>query len=133
VAEIEQLMASDMHAVYSLVVSDKFGNAGLTGVTVMRYEGKAAIVENFFMSCRVIGRGVETGIWPRIVADAMQRGCTELRTVYLPNAKNAQVSDFYDRLGMPMINEREGVRHYAMAAADFVAPRNSWIEMTYVE
>jgi FkbH-like protein len=133
VAEIEQLMSSDTHAVYSLVVSDKFGNAGLTGVTVMRYEGKAAIVENFFMSCRVIGRGVETSIWPRIVADAMRRGCIELRTVYLPTAKNAQVSDFYDRLGMPMTNEREGVRHYGIAAADFVAHPKPWIEMTYVE
>jgi FkbH-like protein len=133
VAEIEQMMGSDTHAVYSLVVSDKFGNAGLTGVAVMRYEGKTAIVENFLMSCRVIGRGVETGIWPRIVADAVQRGCTELRAAYLPSAKNAQVADFYDRLGMPMTKESEGARHYAIAAADFAAPPNPWIEMNYVE
>lgn len=131
VAEIEQMMDSDIHAVYSLVVSDKFGNAGLTGVAVMRYEGKAAIVENFLMSCRVIGRGVETGIWPRIVADAMQRGCTELCAKYLPSLKNAQVADFYDRLGMPMTKESEGAKQYEMAVADF-AP-NPWIEMTYVE
>lgn len=137
VAEIEQMMGSsgdNAHAVYSLVVSDKFGNAGLTGVAVMRYEGKAAIVENFLMSCRVIGRGVETGIWPRIVADAMQRGCTELRAEYIPSAKNAQVADFYGRLGMPAHEENsEGVRRYAIAAADFAAPPNPWIEMTYVE
>jgi FkbH-like protein len=124
VAEIEQMMGRrHAHAVYSLVVSDKFGNAGLTGVAVMRYEGKAAIVENFLMSCRVIGRGVETGIWPRIVADAMQRGCTELRAEYIPSAKNAQVADFYGRLGMPAHEENsEGVRRYAIAAADFAAP-----------
>ncbi len=134
VAEIEQMMGSDTHAVYSLVVSDKFGNAGLTGVAVMRYEDKAAIVENFLMSCRVIGRGVETGIWPRIVADAMQRGCTELRAEYIPSAKNAQVADFYGRLGI-LVNEEnsEGARIYAIAAADFAAPLNSWIEITYVE
>jgi len=134
VAEIEQMMGSDTHAVYSLVVSDKFGNAGLTGVAVMRYEGKAAIVENFLMSCRVIGRGVETGIWTRIAADAAQRGCTELRAEYIPSAKNAQVADFYARLGMPLQEETsEGVRRYAIAAADFAAPANPWIEMTYVE
>ena len=134
VAEIEQMMDSDTHAVYSLVVSDKFGNAGLTGVAVMRYEVKVAIVENFLMSCRVIGRGVETGIWPRIVADAMQRGCTELRAEYIPTAKNAQVADFYSRLGIPLQEENsEGARIYAIAAADFAAPPNSWIKMTYVE
>jgi len=134
VAEIEQRMGRDTHAVYSLVVSDKFGNAGLTGVAVMRYEGEAAIVENFLMSCRVIGRGVETVIWPRIVADAMHRGCAELRAQYIPSAKNAQVADFYDRLGMPVHEENsEGVRMYAIAAADFAAPVTTWIDMTYVE
>jgi FkbH-like protein len=133
VAEIEQMMGSDSHCVYSLVVSDKFGNAGLTGVAVMRYEGIVAIVENFLMSCRVIGRGVETAIWNRIVTDAMHRGCTELRAAYLPSEKNAQVVDFYDRLGLPMTNESEGARHYTMAAADFALLPNPWIEMTYVE
>ncbi len=133
VAEIEQMMAADTHAVYSLVVSDKFGNAGLTGVAVMRYENKVATVENFLMSCRVIGRGVETGIWTRIAADALQRGCTELHANFIPSAKNAQVADFYDRLGMTMTEEGYGTRHYVIAIADFDAPPNSWIEMTYVE
>jgi FkbH-like protein len=134
VAEIEQMMVGDSHAVYSLVVSDKFGNAGLTGVAVMRYEGATAIIENFFMSCRVIGRGVETGIWTRIVADAVKRRCTELRAEFIPSAKNAQVADFYNRLCLPLIQESaEGARQYNIAAVNFAAPANSWIEMTYVE
>jgi FkbH-like protein len=133
VAEIEQMMEGDSHAVYSLVVSDKFGNAGLTGVVVIRYEGRVATIENFFMSCRVIGRGVETCIWTRIVADAVKRGCNELSAEFIPSAKNAQVADFYDRLGIPMTKESNGARQYTIATADFVAPANSWIEMTYVE
>jgi len=133
VAEIEQMMVSDSHCVYSLVVNDKFGNAGLTGVVIMRYEGIVAIVENFLMSCRVIGRGVETGIWNRIVTEAMQRGCTELRAAYLPSSKNAQVVDFYDRLGLPMNKESEGARHYTIAIADFAILPQPWIEMTYVK
>jgi predicted enzyme involved in methoxymalonyl-ACP biosynthesis len=100
----------------------------------MRYEGTTAIVENFLMSCRVIGRGVETGIWARIVADAVKRGCTELRAEYIPSAKNAQVADFYVRLGMPLTEESaDGKRKYRIATSDFVAPANPWIEMTYVE
>ena len=133
IAEIEYFMGSDAHCVYSLVVSDKFGNAGLTGVAIMRYEGVVAIVDNFFMSCRVIGRGVETGIWDRIITDALHRGCTELRAAYLPSAKNAQVFDFYDRLGLPMTKEREGARYYTMTTADFALMPQPWIEMTYVE
>jgi FkbH-like protein len=134
VAEIEQRMDSARDAVYSLVVSDKFGDAGLTGVAVVRYEGTTAFVENFFMSCRVIGRGVETGIWPRIVADAVQRGCTEVRAEFIPSAKNAQVQDFYDRLGMILHHKScEGVQRYAIAAADLGSPPHPWIEIKYVE
>lgn len=133
VSEIEQMMEGESHAVYSLVVSDKFGNAGLTGVVVIRYEGKVAIVENFFMSCRVIGRGVETCIWNQIVADAVKRGYTQLHSEYIPSPKNAQVADFFDRLGIPMTNESAGAKQYTIASADFVAPANPWIEMKYVE
>jgi len=134
VAEIDSMMESDTHAVYSLVVSDKFGNAGLTGVAAIRYEGPALIVENFFMSCRVIGRGVETVIWSRIAQDAAKRGCSEFKAEYIPSAKNAQVVDFFDRLGISLINEGDdGTRYYKINLTDFSPPTNSWIEMTYVE
>jgi predicted enzyme involved in methoxymalonyl-ACP biosynthesis len=63
----------------------------------------------------------------------MHRGCIEVRAAYLPSAKNVQVADFYNRLGMPMTKESEGVRQYAIAAADFAAPPNPWIEISYVE
>ena len=133
VAEIEQMMEGGGHAVYSLAVSDKFGNAGLTGVVVMQYTGKVASIENFFMSCRVIGRGVETAIWTRIVAEAIKRGCTELRAEFISSPKNAQVADFYDNLGMTMTKECDGARRYSIAVTDFNEPPNFWIEMNYVE
>ncbi len=134
VAEMEQMMDGPGHAVYSLVVGDKFGSAGLTGVVVLRYEGPLAHVDNFFMSCRVIGRGVENAIWARIAADALARGCTELHAEFIPSAKNAQVADFYARLGLPLLSESaEGVRRYAIGAAQFAAPATTWIEITYVE
>ena len=134
IAEIEQMMESDSYSIYSLVVSDKFGNAGLTGVAVIRYDGKTAFAENFLMSCRVIGRGVETGIWSRIAGDAAQRGCTELHAEYIESAKNAQVADFYTSIGMNLESQNgEKTRKYTAPIAGFSAPHNPWIEMTYVE
>jgi FkbH-like protein len=134
VAEIEHMMETQSHAIFSLVVSDKFGNAGLTGVVVIRYEGATAIVENFFMSCRVIGRGIETGVWSHIVADVVKQGCAKLSAEFIPSAKNAQVSDFFSRLGMPLITQSdEGTRYYSVPISDFTTPVNSWIEIIYVE
>ena len=133
IAEIEYLMQSDSHSIYSLVVNDKFGDAGLTGVAVMQYEGSVATVKNFFMSCRVIGRGIELGIWTRIISDAVKRGCTELYAEYIPSEKNTLTADFYDRLGIKLKKENGGVKQYSIAIADFMAPEISWIEVNDFE
>ncbi|TKJ21499.1 HAD-IIIC family phosphatase [Blastococcus sp. CCUG 61487] len=132
VADVERYMADPDHRVYSLVVGDTFGSAGLTGAVVVRYEGERAHVDNFFLSCRVLGRGVETSIWSTIVADAQARGCTELVAEYLPTAKNAQVADFYNRLGLRLTAETEGSRSYAIGTAEFDTPPPTWIELTHV-
>jgi FkbH-like protein len=129
--EIVQAMEDPDTAVYSLVVSDKFGDAGLTGVAVVRYAGSTAHVDAFLMSCRVIGRGVETSIWRHIAAQAAQDGCTHLEAQYQPTAKNAQVADFYDRLSLPLINEVSGVRRYGIALDRFAPPLSPWIEVSY--
>jgi FkbH-like protein len=133
-ADVARMMADPDCAVYALSVADKFGPAGLTGVAVLRYDGPVARVDNFFMSCRVIGRGVEMAVWARIAADAARRGCTELAAEFIASPKNAQVADFYDRLGLPLLADNgDGVRRYGIAAAAFAPPATPWIEITYVE
>jgi FkbH-like protein len=132
-AEILSMMDHDNFAVYSLVVSDKFGNAGLTGVVIVKYEGDKAVVDNFYMSCRVIGRGVEMVIWHQIIANAINRGCTQLHAKYLNSAKNSLVNDFYDRLGLPVVDKFDAGREYSVSLTDFSPPPTSWITTEYVE
>jgi FkbH-like protein len=131
--EILSMMDHDNFAVYSLVVSDKFGNAGLTGVVIVKYEGDKAVVDNFYMSCRVIGRGVEMVIWHQIIANAINRGCTQLHAKYLNSAKNSLVNDFYDRLGLPVVDQFDAGREYSVSLTDFSPPPTSWITTEYVE
>jgi FkbH-like protein len=133
-AEVTQLMKSPDSAVYSLSVSDKFGKAGLTGVVFMRYLVGSAHIDNFLMSCRVIGRGVETAIWTQIAIDAAKHGCNQIQAEYIPSAKNAQVADFYERLVFQLAEtSADGIKHYRSALATFTPPQTPWIELTYVE
>ncbi len=127
--EIEGLMADPAVAVWSLEVADRFGPAGLTGVVVVRHAGATASIESLFMSCRVLGRGVEFAIWPAILGEAAARGCTRVRASYWPTAKNAQAADFYDRAGLALVSDAGGVRSYAAALATFAAPPSPWIEV----
>ncbi len=129
--DIERLMADPAAAVWSLEVADKFGAAGLTGVVVVRYAGETATVESLFMSCRVLGRGIEFAIWPTIFADAAAHGCTRLEAAYRPTAKNGQAADFYDRLGLPLAGDTDGARTYAAELAGFAPPPSSWIKVLH--
>ncbi|NUZ08191.1 HAD-IIIC family phosphatase [Piscinibacter koreensis] len=131
--EIRERMESDTGCVYSLTVFDKFGSAGLTGVAIVRWTGETAVVDAFLMSCRVIGRGVEFAIWPVITRDAAARGCRVLEAEFRPTAKNAQVSQFYEQLGLTLIETTDGVKRYRAEIADFHPPRAEWIKVTHGE
>lgn len=112
---VKALMAAPDAEVFSLHVSDRFGEAGLTGVVVLRYAGERAEVEACLLSCRVIGRGVEHAIWPGLLAAARARGARRLAASYLPTAKNAQVREYWDSLGLPRVEgaaDEAGARRY---------------------
>jgi FkbH-like protein len=132
-AEIAQRMAGPDSEVYSLVVKDRFGDAGLTGVVVMRYESQTAHVEAFFMSCRVIGRGVEFSIWNHIAAQAAERGCPEMLADYVPSAKNTLVERFFDDLGMQRVNNpaNTGVTNYRLSLPASGLMNRDWIEFIH--
>lgn len=130
-AEVRALMAGRDTEVLSITVSNKFGNAGLTGVMVLRYEGQVARIENFLMSCRVLGQGVEFSIWGLVAERATARGCTRLEAEYLPTAKNGQAADFYDRVGFTLTSDDARGRRYAADLASFAPPLSSWVKVQY--
>lgn len=58
-SEISSFSQSEMYDVYYLQLKDKFGDMGIVGVLIIKYENEEAIIDTFLLSCRVIGRGVE--------------------------------------------------------------------------
>src|SRR4029079_11238939 len=69
-AQVDAFMDSEAADVYSIHVSDKFGDAGLTGVLITtQCEPGTARIDSFLMSCRVLGRGIETSFWESILTE----------------------------------------------------------------
>lgn len=129
VSEVLELMEGPNSTVYSMVVSDKFGSAGLTGVLVVRWEGRKAVVDSLLMSCRVIGRGVEFAIWEAVREDALERECDTLVAEYRPTQKNTQAANFFERLSLQCVSTDGGTRRYETSIAAFTPPVNEWIEV----
>ncbi len=85
--------------IVSIKVRDRFGDHGLVGVAITHDEGEQCEVDTFLLSCRVIGRTVETALLAHLAESAAQRGRKRLEGWYLPTKKNAPARDFYQQHG----------------------------------
>ena len=98
--EVIALM-DDPHSLgLQLRLVDRFGDNGVIAVVVGRLEPPdTMLIETWLMSCRVLGRGVETATLELIANQASQLGARRLVGEYRPTAKNGMVSDHYLKMG----------------------------------
>ena len=131
--DIQEMMQSEVFSVYSFIVEDKFGSCGLTGILIVKYEAGSMKIDTFLMSCRVIGRGVEFAIWNHVFKDSIKKGCEHVEASYIPTAKNAQVKDFYERLGLELvIEDNDGTKHYKKELSELNYMENDCVKVIYV-
>jgi FkbH-like protein len=88
--------------VYSLKVEDKFGDEGIVGVAIIRKKGKEWIIDSFLLSCRVIGRKIETVLLAKIISDAKKNGTPKVVGKYIPTKKNVPAKSFYKDHGFKL-------------------------------
>lgn len=89
------------HAAWCVSVSDRFGDAGLTGImTISTSEGSTgdgvAELTDFVLSCRVFGRGVEATMLSVAERFAVEAGATSLVATFVRTAKNDPCQRFLD-------------------------------------
>ncbi len=99
----DQIMAieeSNDYATFSFTLEDKFGDNGLIAVVIMEKKNETTLfVDTWFMSCRVLKRGMENFTLNTLVNYARSNGFKEIIGEYLPTAKNAMVKEHYPNLG----------------------------------
>ena len=89
----------------AIEVDDAFGEYGLVGVSIARVHQARAELDTFLMSCRVLGRGVETTFLALLTDELRVRGVDEVVGRYVPTAKNALVAELYSRHGFTATGE----------------------------
>jgi FkbH-like protein len=80
-------------------VRDRFGDHGIVGVMLAHRDGDALEVDSFLLSCRVIGRKVETVMLAALCDEAQSRGLGRLRGEIVVTKKNEPARDLYQRHG----------------------------------
>ena len=104
--EIAALGASDKHLCLSFTLEDKFGDNGLICVIIMeKQDNKTLFVDTWFMSCRVLKRGMENFTLNTMVEYARALGFERIVGEYIPTLKNGMVKEHYPNLGFKAIGE----------------------------
>ena len=62
-------------------------------------DNQTARIDNFLMSCRVMGRNVEKAFMNHIESKFVEKGITTLIAEYINTPKNSMVSQFWDEMG----------------------------------
>jgi FkbH-like protein len=83
---------------WTVRVSDVYGDYGLVGVLLFDTSSGALQVEEFLLSCRALGRGVEDQMVSKLKIWAAERGVERVVIPVTPTARNRPAREFLNRL-----------------------------------
>jgi FkbH-like protein len=89
-------------------VRDRFGDAGVVGLALVAQNGDQCVIDSLLLSCRVIGRGIETALLSLVAQRAAKMGGKWLIGEYVESKKNAPCADFYPQHGFERVAESGG-------------------------
>jgi len=128
-AEVRKMKKTkDKFEIYSMQVSDKFGDEGIVGVAIIRKEPTLWTLDSFLLSCRVIGRKVETALLARVLADAKDKGVSVIIGEYIPTQKNAPVKNFYSSHGFEELTQKKNLHRWRLDLTKSTVMTPEWME-----
>jgi len=131
-AQVEGMCSQpDRFQVYTMKISDRFGDEGIVGVAIVRKEKETWVIDSFLMSCRVIGRGVETALLAKIVEDAKANGASVLIGEYIPTPKNQPTSNFYRDHNFKRICQKNGTIRWELDLKKSTVNIPDWVKVSY--
>jgi FkbH-like protein len=124
-AAVARMSADDGWLVVSFEVNDRFGAEGIVGAAWVRL-GEVWRVENLVLSCRVLGRGIETAIVGWIVGRAGAAGVERLEGRFVPSGANSVARAVWTDSGFTPTDEP------GVFAVDLTQPRHpvpAWVRI----
>jgi len=105
-AQIESMFRSADWLVISGHVEDIHGVLGTVAAVFIQISDGAATLDSFIMSCRALGRGIETAVMNYVKREVFDnRGINVLDGTYIPTKKNAPASNFYLEQGFEVLRK----------------------------
>lgn len=127
--QISELAGKPGWDCYSIRVRDRFGDNGLVGVAITQQQGDIAEIDTFLLSCRVIGRTVETAFLSFLASQARGKGAQQIRGWFLPTKKNAPARNFYSEHGFTAAHQNGDGTLWTLDLTPGALPAPEWIRL----
>ena len=108
VEDIITFNESSKHLVIPVSVVDKFGDYGLTGLSIIKKEkNNIWLIDTFLLSCRVLGRNIEDAIIIEIINTAKNEKVRSLKGEFISTVKNKPAQQFFKNFGFKKIKNNK--------------------------
>lgn len=131
--QIAQMTSCEGWEVFSIKVRDRYADNGLVGVAILQHRGETTEIDTFLLSCRVIGRTVESALLACLVKRAQNRGAKRLEGWFLPTKKNTPAKDFYRFHGFNQLSETLAGQLWSLELDGTILEFPEWIQVTSPE
>ena len=121
-SEVESFAASGDWRFEYVHARDNFGDLGIIGLYLLFLGSREPEIDSLILSCRAMGRGIETLMCNRLKHIAFEEMHAEvLRARFEPTRKNKPVASLYDSQGFQVQSEEdEGSKVYTLRRADSI-------------
>jgi FkbH-like protein len=87
-SEVIEMHGNEKFLLYTLRVKDRFGDYGLVGVVVVQIEQKEWFISLLLLSCRVMGRNIESFMFDFVKERAKKSGANLITLEFNPTDRN---------------------------------------------
>jgi FkbH-like protein len=99
--------------VFCVAVKDKFGDNGISILSIIDINNDTAFVDTFLLSCRILGRNIEVAFLNYLINILEEKNINNLQSKYIPSNKNKQTENFFEKMNFNLVNiEDDGTKHY---------------------
>ncbi len=127
--EINKLLSDDNYSLIAIDVKDKFGDSGITALSIIKFNSDTAEIDTFLMSCRILGRKIEFKFFDIIVEHIRSKGIPYIKATYLRTIKNRQAENFYNNIGFSCTGEANNLKHYMLETDKYVTKKIDYIKI----
>jgi FkbH-like protein len=130
--QLTEMAAQPECRIYPVSVKDRFGDNGLVGVAITRQADGICEIDTFLLSCRVIGRTVETALLSFLANRARIAGATQLQGWFLPTRMNEPAKEFYPGHKFQPVTQQDVGTLWSMDLREAEIPHPQWIRLNFL-